>query len=74
MRAGVPALPQDALVAQRFKIEVKGTTIATFQEVSGSGEEMISMQPVAMATMVSLPSAFITWRTARASAHPWQAR
>ncbi len=46
----------------------------TFQEVRGSGEEMISMQPVDMATMVSLPRAFITSRTASASAHPWQAR
>ena len=40
MPTGVPALPQDALVAQRFKIEVKGTTIATFQEVSGITSEI----------------------------------
>ena len=40
MPAGVPSLPQDALVAQRFKIEVKGTTIATFQEVSGIVSEI----------------------------------
>jgi phage tail-like protein len=37
---GIPKLPQDALVAQRFKIEVKGTSIATFQEVSGITSEM----------------------------------
>jgi phage tail-like protein len=37
---GVPSLPQDALVAQRFKIEVKGTAIATFQEVSGITSEL----------------------------------
>ena len=40
MPGGVPALPQDALVAQRFKIEIKGTTIATFQEVSGITSEI----------------------------------
>ena len=37
---GPPSLPQDALVAQRFKIEVKGTAIATFQEVSGITSEL----------------------------------
>ncbi|HZL14523.1 MAG TPA: phage tail protein [Verrucomicrobiae bacterium] len=37
---GLPSLPQDALVAQRFKIEVKGTAIATFQEVSGITSEL----------------------------------
>jgi phage tail-like protein len=40
MAAGIPSLPQDALVAQRFKIEVKGTMIATFQEVSGIVSEL----------------------------------
>lgn len=40
MPAGLPSLPQDALVAQRFKIEIKGTTIATFQEVSGITSEL----------------------------------
>jgi phage tail-like protein len=40
MAAGVPSLPQDALVAQRFKIEIKGTMIATFQEVSGITSEL----------------------------------
>ena len=37
---GLPSLPQDALVAQRFKIDVKGTAIATFQEVSGITSEL----------------------------------
>ena len=37
---GLPSLPQDALVAQHFKIEVKGTAIATFQEVSGITSEL----------------------------------
>ena len=37
---GLPSLPHDALVAQRFKIEVKGTAIATFQEVSGITSEL----------------------------------
>ncbi len=40
MAAGVPNGPQDALLAQSFKIEVKGTTIATFQEVSGITSEL----------------------------------
>jgi len=40
MPGGVPTLPQDALVAQRFKIEIKGTAIATFQEVSGLVSEL----------------------------------
>ncbi len=37
---GIPTLPEDALVAQRFRIEVKGTEIATFQEVSGIISEL----------------------------------
>lgn len=40
MPAGVPSLPQDALVAQRFKIEVQGVEIASFQEVSGITSEI----------------------------------
>jgi len=40
MPAGLPSLPNDALVAQRFKIEIKGTPIASFQEVSGITSEI----------------------------------
>ncbi len=40
MPAGVPSLPLDSLVAQRFKIEVGGVAIASFQEVSGITSEV----------------------------------
>ena len=40
MPAGLPSLPLDALVAQRFKIEVGGVAIASFQEVSGITSEV----------------------------------
>jgi phage tail-like protein len=41
MPAGLPsATPFDALVAQRFKIEIGGVTIATFQEVGGITSEI----------------------------------
>jgi phage tail-like protein len=40
MPAGIPSLPLDALVAQRFKIEVGGVAIASFQEVSGITSEV----------------------------------
>lgn len=41
MPGGIPsASPLDALVAQRFKIEVQGVTIASFQEVSGIVSEI----------------------------------
>jgi phage tail-like protein len=40
MASGVPSLPLDALVAQRFKIEVGGIAIASFQEVSGITSEI----------------------------------
>ena len=36
MAAGIPsATPHDALVAQRFKIEIGGVSIASFQELGG---------------------------------------
>jgi phage tail-like protein len=41
MAAGLPsATPFDALVAQRFKIEVGGITIASFQELGGTISEI----------------------------------
>jgi hypothetical protein len=41
MPAGIPtATPFDALVAQRFKIEIGGVSIASFQEVSGITSEI----------------------------------
>ena len=40
MAAGVGQLVQDALVAQRFKIEVRGVTLGSFQEVSGIVSEL----------------------------------
>jgi len=41
MPAGIPsATPLDTLVAQRFKIEVAGVPIASFQEVSGITSEV----------------------------------
>ena len=40
MPAGVPSLPLDTLVAQRFLIQVDGTNIASFQEVSGITSEI----------------------------------
>lgn len=40
MPAGVPSLPLDTLVAQRFLIQVDGTAIASFQEVSGITSEI----------------------------------
>ncbi|HYN47963.1 MAG TPA: phage tail protein [Candidatus Nanopelagicales bacterium] len=40
MPAGVPSLPLDTLVAQRFLIQVDGTSIASFQEVSGITSEI----------------------------------
>lgn len=41
MTAGIPsATPLDTLVAQRFKIEVEGVQIASFQEVSGITSEV----------------------------------
>jgi hypothetical protein len=42
--------------------------------VLGKADEMISMHPVALAMMVFRPRAFKTYRTAKTSAHPWQAR
>jgi len=40
MAAGVPSLPQDSLVAQRYKIEIDGVILASFQEVSGVVSEV----------------------------------
>ena len=40
MATGVPSLPLDTLVAQRFLIQVDGTNIASFQEVSGITSEI----------------------------------
>jgi phage tail-like protein len=41
MPIGIPsATPHDALVAQRFKIEIAGVSIASFQEVSGITSEI----------------------------------
>src|SRR5512137_2920737 len=45
-----------------------------FQEVRGRGEDMISMHPVDIATIVSLPRALRTSLRASTSAHPWHAR
>src|SRR5271157_12596 len=40
MPAGVPNLPQDALSAQRFSIEIDSVSLAQFQEVSGASSEV----------------------------------
>jgi phage tail-like protein len=40
MPAGVPGLPQDALSAQRFSIEIDSISLAQFQEVSGTYSEV----------------------------------
>jgi len=40
MAAGVPGLAKDSLVAQRYKIEIDGVTLASFQEVSGVVSEV----------------------------------
>ncbi len=41
MPAGLPsATPFDSLVAQRFKIEIAGVSIASFQEVGGISSEI----------------------------------
>jgi phage tail-like protein len=41
MPTGIPtATPLDTLVAQRFRVEVQGVNIATFQEVSGIVSEI----------------------------------
>ncbi|MBP1705319.1 MAG: hypothetical protein H6Q36_1058 [Chloroflexi bacterium] len=39
MAAGVPNLPQDSLVAQRYKLEIDGVLIPSVQEVSGGVSE-----------------------------------
>src|SRR4030067_3848413 len=46
----------------------------TLQEVKGSGEETISIHPVALAMITFLPNALATNLTANASAHPWHDR
>jgi|GEM_PF-6712865 len=46
----------------------------SFQAVWGKGEVTISMQPVALATMMSLPAALVTMPMASISPQPWQAR
>lgn len=40
MPAGIPDLPQDALTALRFSIEIDGVSLAQFQEVSGTASEV----------------------------------
>ena len=40
MAAGVPNLPQDALSAQRFSIEIDSVSLAQFQEVGGTSSEV----------------------------------
>ncbi len=40
MAAGIPSLPQDSLVAQRYKIEIDGVILGSFQEVSGVVSEV----------------------------------
>lgn len=40
MAQGVPELPQDALIAGRFSIEIDSVSIAQFQEVSGLVSEV----------------------------------
>jgi len=40
MAAGIPSLPQDSLVAQRYKIEIDGVVLGSFQEVSGVVSEV----------------------------------
>ncbi len=40
MAAGVPSLPKDSLVAQRYKVEIDGVVIASCQEVSGTTSEV----------------------------------
>ena len=66
-----PASTPDA-TAQVFsnRVCIQGSR----HDVVGKGEDTISMQPVALVTITSLPSALTTNRTASASAHPTQAR
>jgi phage tail-like protein len=40
MAAGIPGLPQDALTAQRFSIEIDGVSLVQFQEVAGTASEV----------------------------------
>jgi phage tail-like protein len=40
MASGVTDLPQDALAAQRFSIEIDGVSIVQFQEISGTASEL----------------------------------
>lgn len=40
MPSGVPNLPQDALSAQRFSIELDSVALAQFQEISGTSSEL----------------------------------
>jgi phage tail-like protein len=40
MATGVPSLPQDALTAQRFSIEIDSVSLAQFQEVTGTASEV----------------------------------
>ena len=40
MAVGVPDLPQDALTAQRFSIEIDSVSLAQFQEVTGTASEV----------------------------------
>ncbi len=40
MATGVPTLPQDALSAQRFSIEIDSISLAQFQEISGTTSEI----------------------------------
>lgn len=44
MAGGVPGLPQDALSAQRFSIEIDSISLAQFQEISGTASEIDTIE------------------------------
>ena len=67
----IRAFNPDAIPAATAAAFSKVTCIhGTLHAVNGSGDDTISMHPVALAMTISLPSALRTWRTASASAHP----
>jgi hypothetical protein len=78
MPAGIPtATPFDALVAQRFKIEIGGVSIASFQEVSGITSEIEVVELKAndalgkpiLKKMIGPPSPTITLEARRRRQH-----
>src|SRR4030042_844448 len=66
-----PASTPDPTAAAFSKATwIQGTSHA----VVGKAEEIISMHPVALAMTIFWPRALSTYRTAKTSALPWQAR